>query len=159
VTVFAACSTFGLYLVYTWFPTFLYDKFSFSMARAGFEASIYPQMGTLGGLLAGGALADRYYRRFKAARFCIILAAFVTLAPCDLPAREQRYVGRDAGGRNRVRVFAGFIIGNQAPAAFDVVPPSLRASTIGILNMLGSAVSGLAPFLGGLARRTVGVHR
>ena len=63
VTLFAACSTFGLFLVYTWLPTFLYDKFSLGLARAGFEASIYPQIGTLAGLIAGGALADRLYTR------------------------------------------------------------------------------------------------
>ena len=55
--------------------------------------------------------------------------------------------------------FAGWIFGNQAPAAFDVVPASLRASSIGVLNLLGALVSGFAPFLGGLARRTIGVDR
>ena len=32
-------------------------------------------------------------------------------------------------------LFAGFIVANQAPSAFDVVPASLRASTVGVLNM------------------------
>jgi MFS transporter, Spinster family, sphingosine-1-phosphate transporter len=159
VTVFAACSTFGLFLVYTWLPTFLYDKFSLGMARAGFEASIYPQIGTLGGLLTGGALADRYYRRIKAARFWIILIAFVTLAPAIYLVGSSDTLTSTRVAGIVFGFFAGFIAGNQAPAAFDVVPPSLRASTVGILNMLGSAVSGFAPFLGGLARRTVGVHQ
>ena len=44
-------------------PRFLYDKFSLGLARAGFEASVYPQIGTLGGLLVGSVLADRYYSR------------------------------------------------------------------------------------------------
>jgi hypothetical protein len=56
-------------------------------------------------------------------------------------------------------MFAGFVIANQAPSAFDVVPASLRASTVGVLNMLGAGVSGFAPFLGGLARQTIGVDR
>ena len=56
-------------------------------------------------------------------------------------------------------MFAGFIIANQAPSAFDVVPASLRASTVGVLNMLGAGVSGFAPFLGGLARKTIGVDQ
>ena len=65
VATFVAFATFGLFLVYTWLPTFLYDKFSLGLARAGFEASVYPQIGTLGGLLVGSALADRYYSRVK----------------------------------------------------------------------------------------------
>src|SRR5256885_10566909 len=40
VTTFVAIGTFGLFLVYTWLPTFLYDKFALGMARAGFEASV-----------------------------------------------------------------------------------------------------------------------
>jgi predicted MFS family arabinose efflux permease len=70
VTLFVAVSTFGLYLVYTWLPTFIYDKFAVGLARAGFEASVYPQIGTLAGLLAGGAIADRFHKRITAAPSC-----------------------------------------------------------------------------------------
>src|ERR1019366_7002604 len=59
VTLFVAVATFGLFLVYTWLPTFLYDKFHLSLARAGFEASVYPQIGSALGLLTGSAVADR----------------------------------------------------------------------------------------------------
>ena len=56
-----------------------------------------------------------------------------------------------------VGLFAGCVAANQAAATFDVVPTNLRSSAIGVLNLLGAFVSGFAPFLGGLARRTVGV--
>ena len=79
--MFVAVSTFGLFLVYTWLPTFLYDKFYVGLARAGFEASVYPQIGTLVGLLAGRAFADRLYASVKAARFSVILAGFAFAAP------------------------------------------------------------------------------
>jgi hypothetical protein len=55
-------------------------------------------------------------------------------------------------------LFAGFIVANQAPAAFDVVPAPLRATTIGITNFVAAAASGFAPFLGGMARKSIGVH-
>ena len=57
--------------------------------------------------------------------------------------------------------FSGCIAGNQVAAAFDVVPASLRASSASeCWNLLGALwVSGFAPFLGGLARRTIGVGR
>jgi predicted MFS family arabinose efflux permease len=159
VTIFAACSTFGLFLVYTWLPTFLYDKFSLGLARAGFEASIYPQIGTCGGMLVGGHLADRYYRRVKAARFWIVFVAFVGAAPAIFLLGSSQTLTRTRIAGMVFGFFAGFVASNQAAAAFDVVPPSLRASTVGVLNLLGAAVSGFAPFLGGLARRTIGVHQ
>ncbi len=159
VTLFVAVSTFGLYLVYTWLPTFIYDKFHVGLARAGFEASVYPQIGTLVGLIVGGALADRLHASVKAARFTVVLAGFTLAAPgIYLLGSSESLAGTRLAGI-AFGAFAGFIIANQAPSAFDVVPSSLRASTIGVLNMLGSGVSGFAPFLGGLARKTIGVDQ
>ena len=159
VTFFVAISTFGLYLVYTWLPTFIYDKFGVGIARAGFEASVYPQIGTLVGLIAGGAMADRLYTSVKASRFSVVLAGFALAAPSIyLLGSSASLAGTRVAGI-AFGLFAGFIIANQAPSAFDVVPASLRASTVGVLNMLGSGISGFAPFLGGLARKTIGVDQ
>jgi predicted MFS family arabinose efflux permease len=154
-----AVATFGLYLVYTWLTTFLYDKFHIGLARAGFEASVYPQIGTAAGLLIGGWLADRFNTRIAASRFWVILVALFCGAPCmfslawtgALPETRLAAIG--------VGFFAGFVAANQAAATFDVVPPELRSSAIGVLNLVGAFVSGFAPFLGGLARRTIGVDR
>ena len=159
VAGFVAIATFGLYLVYTWLPTFFHDKFSLGLARAGFEASVYPQVGTAVGLLAGGILADRIYMRTHAARFWIVLAAFFTAGPSifllgHLSTLESVRIAATAFG-----FFSGFISGNQAASAFDVVPAAHRASAVGVLNLLGAVVSGFAPFMGGLARRTIGVDR
>lgn len=159
VTTFVAIATFGLYLVYTWLPTFIYDKFSVGLARAGFEASIYPQIGTLAGLMVGGATADRLHSVIKASRITVVLVGFALAAPsiyligASASLSSTRIAGIAFG------FFSGFIIANQAPSAFDVVPASLRASTIGVLNLLGACVSGFAPFLGGLARKTIGVDQ
>lgn len=159
VTLFVAVATFGLYLVYTWLPTFIYDKFQVGLARAGVEASVYPQIGTLFGLLAGGAIADRLYPSLKSARFAVVLAGLFLAAPgIYFLGSSESLLGTRAAGM-AFGLFAGLVIANQAPAAFDVVPSSLRASTIGVLNMLGAGVSGFAPFFGGLARKTIGVDQ
>lgn len=159
VTVYVSVATFGLYLVYTWLPTLFHDKFSLGLARAGFEASVYPQVGTALGLLAGGTLADRLYPKTPAARFWVILFAFCTAGPSifflgNASTLESARIAAIAFG-----FFSGFISGNQAASAFDVVPAAHRASAVGVLNFLGAGVSGFAPFLGGLARRTIGVDR
>jgi predicted MFS family arabinose efflux permease len=159
VSGFVSIATFGLYLVYTWLPTLLHDKFSLGLARAGFEASVYPQVGTVLGLMVGGALADKTYKKTPAARFWIVLFAFCTAAPSifllgKAPTLESVRIAAMAFG-----FFSGFISGNQAASAFDVVPAAHRASAIGVLNLLGASVSGFAPFLGGMARSTIGVDR
>ena len=154
-----AVATFGLFLVYTWLPTFLFDKFQIGLARAGLEASVYPQIGTACGLLLGGWLADRYNPQLNASRFWVILIALLCGAPCMFLLGAT---GELAGARLAamgVGFFAGFITGNQAAATFDVVPVRLRASAIGVLNLTSALVSGFAPLLGGLARSTIGVDR
>lgn len=159
VALFVAIATFGLFLVYTWLPTFLHDKFSLGLARAGFEASVYPQIGTAFGLLVGGLLADRLYPRTHAARFWIVVAAFFLAGPGIFLLGHASTLETARLAAIAFGFFSGFISGNQAACAFDVVPAGYRASAIGVLNLLGASVSGFAPFLGGLARRTVGVDQ
>jgi predicted MFS family arabinose efflux permease len=159
VLVFVSMGTFALFLVYTWLPTFLYDKFSLGMARAGFEASVYPQIGTALGLITGGWLADRLYRRVKAARYWVVALAFAGAAPCLYLTAISSTLSATRLAVMGFGFFKGFTAANQAAAAFDVVPQALRATSIGVLNFVGAGVSGFAPFLGGLARRTIGVER
>lgn len=157
VAVYVSIATFGLFLVYTWLPTFLYDKFSIGMALAGFEASIYPQIGTAAGLFIGGMAADRMYPRRHSARFWIILIAFLCGGPCIYLIGSGTTLEATRVAAILFGCFAGFISANQAASAFDVVPASQRASAIGVLNLVGATTSGFAPFLGGMARRTIGV--
>ena len=159
ITLAIAVATFGLFLVYTWLPTFLFDKFHIGLARAGFEASVYPQIGTACGLLVGGWLADRYNLKVKASRFWVILIALFCGAPCMFLLGWTGTLAEARLAALAVGFFAGFVSGNQAAAAFDVVPAEFRASTIGVLNLIGALVAGFAPLLGGLARSTIGVDR
>lgn len=159
VTAFVSIGTFGLFLVYTWLPTFLYDKFGLGLARAGLEASIYPQIGAAMGLLAGGMTADRWYRRTKDGRFWVVAAGFLLSAPCIFGLGNSPTLALTRLCALGFGFFTAFISGNQAACAFDVVPASLRASATGALNLVGATVSGFAPFLGGLSRRTIGVNR
>lgn len=160
VTTFVAIATFGLFLVYSWLPTFLYDKFALGTARSSFEASVYPQIGTALGLLVGGTIADKLYSRgIRAARFWVVFIACIGAAPCIVMIGQGESLGTTRLAGIGFGFFSGFIAGNQAAAAFDVVPAYLRASTVGVLNLLGASVSGFGPLLGGLARRTIGVDR
>lgn len=159
VTLYVSIATFGLFLVYTWLPTLYHDKFSLGLTRAGVEASVYPQFGSIAGLLVGGTLADWGYRKTPAARFWIILTAFCTAGPSIYLLGHAATLEAARMAAISFGFFSGFISGNQAASAFDVVPPAHRASAIGVLNLLGAVVSGFAPFLGGLARSNIGVDR
>lgn len=158
-TIFVSIATFSLFLVYTWLPTFLFDRYHLGLSKAGFEASVYPQIGTALGLLTGGALADWLTRRVAAGRFYVVVVGFLCTAPCiyfigAAPTLELTRIAAMLFG-----FFFGFINSNQVACAYEVVPPAVRASTVGVLNLVGASVSGFAPYLGGLSRRTIGVDK
>jgi predicted MFS family arabinose efflux permease len=159
VTLFVSTGTFALFLVYSWLPTFLYDKFHLSLTRAGFEASVFTPIGHGLGLLVGGIIADRGYGRTHASRFWVITGACFGAAPCIFLLGAAPTLAATRFAAIAFGFFAGWIAGNQAAAAFDVVPASVRASAVGVLNLLGATVSGFAPFLGGVVRRNIGVGR
>ena len=61
--VVASIFNLTLWLLYAWLPDFLYEKFSLSLADAGYTATVYLQTASLIGMLGGAALADWLYRR------------------------------------------------------------------------------------------------
>jgi predicted MFS family arabinose efflux permease len=153
--VFAAFN-FVLWLLYTWLPTFFFEKFSLSLADAGFTATVYLQSATFVGLLAGGTLADWLYTHTKAARFWIICFGLFLVAPCvhligycdSLALAKLAAVGCGLG--------CGFAIANLVASSYEVVPADTRASAAGCLNFV-AFIAGFAALLGGTLKQTVGI--
>ena len=151
--------TFVLWLLYSWLPNFLYEKFSLSMAEAGFTATVYLQTATLFGLLFGGALADWLYSRTRAARSWLVCLGLLLSAPCvhligntdSLLFTKVAAIGFGLG--------SGLFIANLMVSSFEVVPADTRASAAGCLNLVGAFVSGFAALLGGMLKGTIGIHR
>lgn len=150
--------TFMLWLLYTWFPSFLFQKFSLGLADAGFTATIYLQSATMVGLLSGGYMADRLYRHTKAARLWIVCAGLFLSAPCvhfvgnsdSLFFTKLAAIGFGLAG--------GVFIANLMVSSFEVIPADTRASAVGVLNLVGAFVSGFAALLGGMWRESVGIN-
>ena len=148
---------FGLWMIYSWLPSFLFEKFELKLADAAVTATVFLQTATLVGLLCGGILADKLYERTKAARLYLMMASLLLCAPClyAIGNSDTLYATRVAA--SAFGLFAGFFMANIFPAAFEVVPADTRASAVGLLNFFGALVSGLAPLLIGLWKKTIGV--
>jgi predicted MFS family arabinose efflux permease len=153
--VFAAFN-FVLWLLYTWLPTFFFEKFQLGLADAGFTATIYLQSATFIGLLAGGTLADWLYLRTKAARFWIISAGLFLVAPCVhlIGQSESLFLAKLAA--IGCGLGCGFAIANLVASSYEVVPSDTRASAAGCLNFV-AFVAGFAALLGGVLKKSVGI--
>ncbi len=150
---------FGLWMLYSWLPNFLYEKFELSLADAAFTATAYLQSATLIGLLCGGILADKIFLITKAARLWLMTASLLLCAPClhwigHCDALTATCISASAFG-----LFSGFFMGNIFPAAFEVAPSDTHASAVGLLNFFGALVSGCAPLIGGVWKKTIGIER
>lgn len=150
---------FGLWLIYSWLPNFLHEKFNLDLAGAAFTATAYLQGATLVGMLSGGYLADWLYAITRSSRFWLLVATLVLCAPCLHVLGNSATLTVTCVGAAGFGLFSGFLMGNIFPAAFEVVPADTRASAVGVLNFCGSLLSGLAPLVGGLWKRTVGMER
>lgn len=149
---------FGLWMLYAWLPNFMFEKFELSLARAAFLATFTLQLTMFLGLIAGGAIADSWFKVDRAARLWLLVLSLLVCGPslhflgnCD--SIEWTIAASGVFG-----FLGGFFAGNIFPAAFEVVAPNRRASAVGWLNFFGSMLSGFAPLVGGLGKSTIGIE-
>jgi MFS transporter, Spinster family, sphingosine-1-phosphate transporter len=148
-----------LWLLYTWLPDFLYEKFSLSLAGAGYTATVYLQTASLVGTLAGGALADYLYRRTKAARFWLTAIGLLLSAPCVHLIGNSDSLLFTKLAAIAFGLVGGLALANLYISSFDVVPADTRASAVAFMNLAGYLTSGVAPLVAGVWKQTIGIHR
>ncbi|MDQ6706699.1 MAG: MFS transporter, partial [Acidobacteriota bacterium] len=133
LTVFGAKST-ADWLVYTWVPLYLYERFHMSLAESGFSATFYAQAASFAGILLGGWLADRWSQSNAAGRALTQAAGLAAAAPFLFAA------GVTSSSFVLIASLAVFGLGrgmfdaNAMPVLCQLVPPELRGTGYGLLN-------------------------
>ncbi len=146
------------WLIYTWLPLFLYERFHMSMTSAGFSATFYIQAASYAGAIAGGIAADRLSARNPRARvICqtgsLILAApfLVLLSITSVPMLLIAALIAFGLGR-------GIFDCNTMPIVRDITAPHLSAMAYGILNMVGCLAGGLGAAVAGSLKQRLGLN-
>lgn len=145
------------WVVYTWLPLFLYERFHLSMGGAGFSATFYIQAASYAGAITGGILTDRWTARNKrapvymqalglaiAAPFLFLLASANT-SPLLVISLVTFGIGR------------GFFDCSAMPALLTAVPSQLSGAGYGIFNSAGCLVGGVAAVVAGYLKAHVGL--
>ncbi|MBM3786508.1 MAG: MFS transporter [Acidobacteria bacterium] len=155
--IFAAIS-FANWMVATWMPLYLYDRFQFSLQSAGLSATVFTQIPGLAGMAAGSFLADRLARRSKRGRafaqavglltggLFLLLGGFADTAPLFLGALMLYSFGR------------GMYDCNVMPVLCDVVAGDERSTAYSLLNFAGTFVGGVAAYGAGALRSGIGLE-
>ncbi len=145
------------WLINTWLPTFLYERFHLTLGGAGFSATFYLQAASYAGVVIGGTVADRWTRTNPRARlytqviglaFGAPFLAWVSVAgslPVTLMALAVFGLGRGAYDSNAM------------PVLREVTGDSRSATAYGLLNMAGTIAGGAEVAAAGYLKQHIGL--
>jgi len=152
------CENFTAMVLFTWMPTFLYQKFHMSLAVAGLTATIYIQIVSMIGSPLAGWLADTLRKRTPGGRILVQAVGIFLEAPfaawCALTGSTKwLIVSLILWG-----FFKSFYEANIFASVFDVIRPEARGTATGFMNMMGwLAGGGTAPVIVGYLSERIGL--
>ena len=154
--VFAALSV-GNWIVYTWLPLYLYERFKMRLDEAGFTATFYLQIGSFAGILIGGAVADRLVLRNPRGRLIAQSMALAVAAPFLFLSGFTSSVAMLMAGMVVFGLGRGVYDANCMPALCQIAPENLRATGFGLFNFIGPFTGGIVAAGAGALKSTIGI--
>jgi MFS family permease len=150
------CSNFVAVVLLTWMPKYIHDAFHFDLAMSGLTATLYVQLASLVGAIAGGWLADMWRKRTVRGRIAVQLLGVLGGAPFVLLCGATASVTWLIVALTAWGLFKGLYDANIWASLFDVVAPEFRGTAVGVMNALGwLAGGGSAPLaIGWVATKT-----
>jgi MFS transporter, Spinster family, sphingosine-1-phosphate transporter len=145
------------WIVYTWLPLFLFDRYHLSLSGAGFSATFYLQAASYLGVVSGGILTDRWATRNPRARAWMQMTGLVVAAPF------LALLG--AAGSMPVLIAALITFGlgrglfdcTTMPLLMTVTGSERSATGYGILNLAGCLAGGIGAAAAGWMKDNVGL--
>ena len=152
-----ACMVFVNVGYLTWMPSFIAEKFSLSLAEAGFSSLFYHHAGAIIGVLIGGKLADRFSLKDRKARLLLQGIALLVASP---------FIFWMAAGQTEIITYSAlFIFGifrgaydsNIFASLYEVVPVKIRSSASGLMLMCAFLAGAFSPYILGILKPTLGL--
>ena len=154
--IFGTTSIAG-WIVYTWLPLYLYERFGMSLTAAGFTATFYIQIGSAAGILAGGRLADWWASRNPRGRLFTQALGLGAAAPFLFLAGSTSTLGFLIAGLLVFGLGRGVFDCTAMPVLCQIARPDLRATGYGIYNCLGCIAGGLMAAVAGALKSALGL--
>lgn len=152
------CANFVAVVLLTWMPKFLFEKFHMSLAMAGLSATIYVQLASAVGSLAGGWLADKWRERTPGGRMLVQAIGVFGGAPCVVLCGLTQSLGWLIVSLTVWGLFKGLYDANIFASVFDTVGPETRGTAAGFMNTVGwLAGGGSAPLVIGWVSQSQGL--
>ncbi len=146
-----------LWLMYAWLPNHVYERHHLSLAESGLVSTLFIQVSSAVGVLAGGYFADRMSAR-RPRISCLIVAAGDVLSG---PLAWATLASPSLAGMKAAAIAYGFCsglhVGSIFPAASKVLKPADYGFAAGLLNLSGGLAGGAGILLAGRLKATLGL--
>ena len=141
----------------TWMPTFMHEKFDFSLARAGFDSTFYHHIAAFLGVMVGARIADKLAQKVPGVRGFVQMLGLLVGAPFIYVLGKSEslfiiYIALTFFGLCR-----GVYDSNIFAALYDVIEIPYRATATGIMLMFAFIVGSAAPFILGILKPIFGL--
>ena len=141
----------------TWMPSFLAEKFSLSLANAGFSSLFYHHLGALLGVLSGARIADHYANKQPKVRLIVQALGLLAGAPFIYwmsvsTSQNLTYTALFIFG-----IFRGWYDSNIVASLYEIVPLELRSTAYGLMLMCAFLIGAASPVILGLIKPMVGM--
>lgn len=147
-----------LWMFYAWLPNFVYERYGLSLAESGLTGTLYLQISSILGILAGGVLGDRAVKWSPAGRFYVVGLGLLLCAPFAYLTLAVRSLALLKAASAGFGFFSGVMIANNFASAYEVVSERNYGLAAGTLNMVGGLAGGGGIYLAGNWKDSVGIE-
>jgi nitrate/nitrite transporter NarK len=119
-----------------WLPSHLVQQFAITKEEAAFQATLWPNVGLVAGLLGGGPAGDYLARRFKAGRTSVQMAGLAVCVPALVFLGLGQRLDLLALPMFAYGFGSGMYQAHLWTTSFEVVNPAYRSTAIGLLNVV-----------------------
>jgi len=135
-----------------WLPTFLTEKFALAQGKAGMMATGFMSLGSITGMIVGGAWADRWGRRRPEGRAYVGIIGLAICIPCVFAVANAPVLALATAALVLFGITRAFPDTNMMPIVFGIVDPRHRATAYGMLNAFATMSGGAVIYIGGALR-------
>ena len=129
----------------TWMPTLLHEKFSLSLANAGFTSMLWHVLFAIGGVMVGGRVSDWLRGRAGRGRLFVLLAGFAGCIPFLAMTGLAPSLFWAVAGLSMFGFFRGVCDATFFPSLIEMIEPAYRSSCQGAVISFGLLIGALAP--------------
>ena len=140
-----------------WMPACLRDSFGLDPTAAAFDASFYPQMASIIGVLAGARLADRSIARNPKSRLRVQTIGLLAGAPFLVLVGAGKALPLVCFAMTGYGLFKGMYDSNLFASVYDVIAPEFRAMATSFMMMFSYLVACISPWLLGALKPAIGL--